>query len=75
MIDGAICDGDTVFHQQPIAESGDVVAAMLDGEATVKVYRRTRNGCTEPAPRNPEYRPIPRPRHHPRQRRLRPVAP
>ena len=41
MIEAAICDGDwVVVRQQPDAENGDIVAAMLDGEATVKTFRR-----------------------------------
>jgi len=55
MIDAAICDGDiVVVRQQPEAHSGQIVAAMLDGEATVKVYRR-RNGHVQLEPRNPAY--------------------
>jgi repressor LexA len=43
MIDAAICDGDiVVVKQQPEAYNGDIVAALIDDEATVKVYRRTR---------------------------------
>jgi repressor LexA len=41
MVDAAICDGDwVVVRQQPVAENGDIVAAMLDGEATVKTFKR-----------------------------------
>jgi repressor LexA len=59
MIEAAICDGDWVaVRQQPNAESGDIVAAMIDGEATVKTYRR-RNGHVLLMPRNPAYEPIP----------------
>ncbi|GAA1637636.1 transcriptional repressor LexA [Actinoplanes couchii] len=59
MIDAAICDGDVVVvRQQPVAESGEIVAAMLDNEATVKVLRQ-RDGHTELLPRNPAYQPIP----------------
>ncbi|HLU59200.1 MAG TPA: transcriptional repressor LexA [Pseudonocardia sp.] len=55
MIDAAICDGDTVVvRRQPEAYSGQIVAAMIDGEATVKVYRR-RNGHVYLEPRNPAY--------------------
>ncbi|CAM5245582.1 LexA repressor [Streptomyces violaceorubidus] len=40
MIEAAICDGDWVtVRRQPVAENGDIVAAMLDGEATVKRFR------------------------------------
>jgi repressor LexA len=35
MIDAAICDGDwVVVRQQPVADNGEIVAAMIDGEAT-----------------------------------------
>jgi repressor LexA len=55
MIDAAICDGDiVVVRQQHEAHSGQIAAAMIDGEATVKVYRR-RNGHVYLEPRNPEY--------------------
>ncbi|OLF14867.1 repressor LexA [Actinophytocola xanthii] len=55
MIDAAICDGDmVVVRQQHEAHSGQIVAAMIDGEATVKVYRR-RNGHVYLEPRNPAY--------------------
>ncbi|RBQ20748.1 repressor LexA [Spongiactinospora rosea] len=55
MIDAAICDGDiVVVRQQPEAHSGQIVAAMIDGEATVKVYRR-RGGRVLLEPRNPAY--------------------
>lgn len=41
MIDAAICDGDwVVVRQQNVAENGDIVAAMIDGEATVKTFKR-----------------------------------
>src|SRR5512135_2530112 len=59
MIDAAICDGDwVVVRQQPVADNGDVVAAMIDGEATVKTFRR-RGGHVWLVPRNPAYEPIP----------------
>jgi len=59
MVDAAICDGDlVVVRQQQVAENGDIVAAMLDGEATVKVLRR-RDGHVELLPRNPAYQAIP----------------
>lgn len=55
MVDAAICDGDVVvLRQQSEANSGQIVAAMLDGEATVKVYRR-RNGHVYLEPRNADY--------------------
>jgi len=58
MIDAAICDGDlVVVKQQSEAYNGDIVAAMIDDEATVKVYRR-RGGHVILEPRNPAYRDI-----------------
>ncbi|WP_420814693.1 transcriptional repressor LexA [Kineococcus siccus] len=58
MVDAAICDGDwVVVRQQPTAENGDVVAAMIDGEATVKVLQR-KDGHVKLLPRNPVYDPI-----------------
>jgi repressor LexA len=55
MIDAAICDGDiVVVRQQQEAHSGQIVAAMIDDEATVKVYRR-RGGHVFLEPRNPAY--------------------
>lgn len=55
MIEAAICDGDiVVVRQQPEAHSGQIVAAMIDGEATVKVLRR-RQGHVKLEPRNPAY--------------------
>lgn len=59
MIEAAICDGDWVtVRQQPDAENGDIVAAMIDGEATVKTYRR-RDGHVWLVPQNRAYEPIP----------------
>lgn len=58
MVDAAICDGDwVVVRQQPTAENGDVVAAMLDGEATVKTFKK-RDGHIWLMPHNPNYEPI-----------------
>jgi repressor LexA len=58
MLDAAICDGDWVaVRQQPTAENGDIVAAMLDGEATVKTYRN-RDGHIWLMPQNPAFDPI-----------------
>ena len=58
MIDAAICDGDwVVVRQQKNAENGDIVAAMLDNEATVKVFRQ-RDGHTWLLPRNSNFEPI-----------------
>ena len=58
MIDAAICDGDwVVVRRQPDAENGDIVAALLDDEATVKTLKR-RDGHVWLMPHNPAYAPI-----------------
>lgn len=58
MIDAAICDGDwVVVRRQSNAENGDVVAALLDDEATVKTFRQ-RDGHTWLLPQNTNYEPI-----------------
>lgn len=58
MVDAAICDGDwVVVRQQPTAENGDIVAALLDDEATVKTFKR-RDGHVWLMPHNPAYAPI-----------------
>lgn len=58
MQDAAITDGDwVVVRQQPTAETGDIVAAMIDGEATVKTLRR-QDGHLWLIPHNPAYEPI-----------------
>ena len=58
MIDAAICDGDfVVIRQQPTAENGEIVAAMIDGEATVKTFQR-KAGQVWLLPHNPSYEPI-----------------
>ncbi|MEE2031214.1 transcriptional repressor LexA [Rhodococcus chondri] len=55
MVDAAICDGDVVVvRRQDEAHSGEIVAAMIDGEATVKVLRR-RGGHAYLEPRNLAY--------------------
>jgi repressor LexA len=59
MIEAAIADGDwVVVRQQPVAENGDIVAAMIDGEATVKTLKR-KDGHAWLMPQNPAYEPIP----------------
>ncbi len=59
MVDAAITDGDlVVVRQQPDANNGDIVAALLDDEATVKVLRREADGHAWLMPRNDAYEPI-----------------
>ncbi len=58
MIDAAICDGDwVVVREQHTADNGDIVAALLDDEATVKVFRQV-DYHTWLMPRNSNYEPI-----------------
>lgn len=58
MVDAAICDGDwVVVRQQPTALNGDIVAALLGDEATVKTYKE-RDGHVWLMPHNPAYAPI-----------------
>jgi repressor LexA len=58
MVDAAICDGDyVVVRRQPTADNGEIVAALLDDEATVKTLQR-REGHTWLMPHNPAYSPI-----------------
>lgn len=58
MVDAAICDGDwVVVRRQPTAVNGDIVAAMLDNEATVKTYKKGGEKVWL-MPHNPAYEPI-----------------
>jgi repressor LexA len=59
MVDAAICDGDyVVVRSQNNAEKGEIVAAMIDGEATVKTWSR-KDGHYWLLPANDNYAPIP----------------
>lgn len=59
MIEAAITDGDyVVVHQQQTANNGDIVAAMIDGEATVKTFKRA-DGHVWLMPANSAFKPIP----------------
>lgn len=59
MVDAAICDGDwVVVRSQPNAEAGEIVAALIDDEATVKTLKRS-GGHVWLMPHNPAYEPIP----------------
>lgn len=58
MVDAAICDGDwVVIRQQVTCENGDIVAALIGDEATVKTFKR-RDGHVWLMPHNPAYSPI-----------------
>jgi repressor LexA len=59
MINAAIADGDwVVVCQQEDAENGEIVAAMIDGEATVKTIEES-DGHVWLIPHNPAFTPIP----------------
>ena len=58
MVGAGILPGDLVIvRRQPTADSGALVVALVDGEATVKRLRR-RGGRVELHPENPEFAPI-----------------
>jgi repressor LexA len=58
MVDAAICDGDyVVIRRAQTADNGDIVAALLDDEATVKTFQR-KGGQVWLLPHNEAYEPI-----------------
>ena len=58
MVEAAICNGDyVVVRQEQTAENGEIVAALIDGEATVKTFQR-KDGHVWLLPHNPAYEPI-----------------
>jgi repressor LexA len=60
MIEAGVLDGDlVVVRQQPSVEQGEMCAALIDGEATVKFFRRTRAGEVFLDPANERFEPIP----------------
>ena len=60
MIDAGVLPGDlVVIRQPPTVEQGEMCAAMIDGEATVKTFRRTRAGRVYLDAANEAYEPIP----------------
>ena len=59
MVGAGIMDGDyVVVHQQPEAENGQIVAVLIEGEATVKRFYRERGGRIRLQPENPAIEPI-----------------
>ena len=63
MIEAGVLPGDVVvIRQQPTVEQGEMCAALIDGEATVKFFRRTKSGEVFLDPANVRYEPIPVPR-------------
>ncbi|MPZ73850.1 MAG: transcriptional repressor LexA [Nitriliruptorales bacterium] len=62
MLQAGVVPGDlVVIRQQPQVEQGEMCAAMIDGEATVKFFRRTSEGEIFLDPANDGYQPIPVP--------------
>ena len=62
MLQAGVFPGDlVVIRQQPTVEQGEMCAAMIDGEATVKFFRRTAAGEIFLDPANDGYEPIPVP--------------
>ncbi|WP_134741284.1 transcriptional repressor LexA [Nocardioides sp. 503] len=58
MIDAAICHGDyVVIKREQTAENGEIVAALIDGEATVKTLQR-KDGQVWLMPHNAAFEPI-----------------
>ena len=58
MKDAAIMDGDIIaVRQQATADNNDIVAALVDDSATVKVFKQA-DGHTWLLPRNPAFEPI-----------------
>ena len=59
MINASICDGDwVVVRAQNVAENGDIVAALIEDEATVKTFKKDSTGVWL-LPQNPVFDPIP----------------
>lgn len=58
MVEAGILNGDFVLvRQQETADSGDIVVALLEDEATVKRFFREKD-CIRLQPENPAYEPI-----------------
>lgn len=58
MVDAAIADGDwVVVRVQPAADNGEIVAVMIDGETTVRTFKR-RDGQDWLVPQNTAYEPV-----------------
>ncbi|GGI06626.1 LexA repressor [Egicoccus halophilus] len=60
MIEAGVLDGDlVVVREQASVEQGEMCAVLIEGEATVKFFRRTRTGDVFLDPANAAYEPIP----------------
>jgi len=59
MMDEGILDGDIILvEERPDPRSGEVVVAMVDGDATVKRFYREKNGSVRLQPSNANFKPI-----------------
>lgn len=59
MIGDGILDGDfIVVERRPVADNGETVVAVVDGDATVKKMYRERGGKVRLQPANPQMEPI-----------------
>jgi repressor LexA len=60
MVEAGVMPGDlVVVRKQEAVEQGEMCAALVDGEATVKFFRRTPVGEVFLDPANPAFEPIP----------------
>ncbi len=55
MIDAGILDGDTVIIQQGIPRDGDIIAALIDGETTLKRFIQKPGAIPYLKAENPDY--------------------
>jgi len=59
MIGAHICDGDlALIRPQVTAENGEIVVALIDGEATLKRFYRERDGRIRLQAENPGFAPL-----------------
>ena len=59
MMDEGILDGDIILvEERPDPHTGEVVVAVVDGEATVKRFYREKNGSVRLQPSNASFKPI-----------------
>jgi repressor LexA len=59
MLGAHICDGDlALIRPQATAENGEIVVALIDGEATLKRFYRERGGRIRLQAENPRFAPI-----------------
>lgn len=58
MIEGGIFDGDiAIIRKQNTANNGEIIAALIDDEATLKIFKKNAN-AVQLVPMNSAYKPI-----------------